>query len=72
MVIPLSLMTTPSGPVVERSPGVREIMGSIPGWVIPKTLKMVLGASLLSTRHSGIQRLGQGNMVGLPVVDCKM
>ena len=26
-------------------------MGSIPGWVIPKTLKMVLDASLLNTQQ---------------------
>ena len=40
-----------SGPGVECSPGVRDVMGSIPSQVIPKTLKMVLGAFLLSTRH---------------------
>ena len=28
-----------------------EELGSIPGRVIPKTLKMVLGASLLNTQH---------------------
>ena len=32
------------GAKVERSPGVWEVVGSIPGWVIPKTLKMVLDA----------------------------
>ena len=26
-------------------------LGSIPGWVIPKTPKMVLGAALLNTQH---------------------
>ena len=44
-------MTAAGGPVVECLPGVQEVMGSIPGWVIPKTLKMVLDASLLSAWH---------------------
>ena len=39
------------GPVVECLPGGRDVVGSILGWVIPKTLKNVLGASLLSTMH---------------------
>ena len=43
--------TAPGGLVVERSAGVREVVGSIPGQVIPKTLKMVLDASLPSARH---------------------
>ena len=59
--------TSPGGLVVERSPGVREVVGSIPGRVIPKTLKMVLDASLLSARHVK----DQGHMVGFPIVDCK-
>ena len=33
-----------SGSVVERPLCDREVAGSIPGWVIPKTLKMVLAA----------------------------
>ena len=37
--------------MVERSAGVREVVGSIPSQVIPKTLKMVLDASMLSARH---------------------
>ena len=41
------LLTTTVGPMVECSPGVRKVMGPISGCVIPKTLKMVLGASLL-------------------------
>ena len=45
------IMTAPGGLVVERSPGVREVTGSIPGQVIPKTLKMGLYASLPSTWH---------------------
>ena len=36
--------TAPGGLVVEHSAGVREVVGSIPGRVIPKTLKMVLDA----------------------------
>ena len=43
--------TTPGGLVVGRLLGVREVVGSIPGQFIPKTLKMVLDTSLLSTRH---------------------
>ena len=45
------MVTAPSGIVVERSPGVREDVGSIPGWVIPKTLEIVLDASLFSAQH---------------------
>ena len=44
-------MTAPSGPVVECAPCVQEVVGSFPGWVIPKTLKMLFKASLLSTLH---------------------
>ena len=33
--------------------------GSIPGWVIPKTQKMVLGASLLNTQHYKIHIEGK-------------
>ena len=43
--------TAPGGLVVERSPGVQEVLGSIPGRVIPNTLYMVFVASLLSARH---------------------
>ena len=45
------LMTAPSGLVVEHSLGVREVVGLIPSRVIPKTIKMVLDASLLSARY---------------------
>ena len=31
--------TVPSGPVVDHSPGVWEVVGSIPSRVIPKTFK---------------------------------
>ena len=44
-------LTTPGGQIVERLPGVHEVMGSISSRVIPKTLKMVHDASLLSARH---------------------
>ena len=47
----LSVQTAPGGLVVERSPDVREVLVSIPDRVIPKTVKMVLDASLLSARH---------------------
>ena len=36
------------GRVFANGPG---DLGSIPGWVIPKTLKMVLDTSLLNTQH---------------------
>ena len=38
----------PVGKVFAYGPGDR---GSIPGWVIPKTFKMVLDTSLLNTHH---------------------
>ena len=34
-------------------------LGSIPGWVIPKTLKMVLDASLLNTQHYKVRIKGK-------------
>ena len=40
-----------SGSVVERPLCDREVVGSIPGWVIPKTLKMVLAALSLGAQH---------------------
>ena len=49
----------PGGPVVERSPGVLEVPGSVPA-----------GQTTLCT--ASILRLDQGNMVGFLVVDCKM
>ena len=39
-------MNAPDGPVVEHSPVVLEVVGWIPGRVIPKTIKIVVGASL--------------------------
>ena len=47
----------------------KEVVGSVPGQVIPKTLK---GDLVLPWLALGIKRLDQGNMVGLPIVDCKM
>ena len=32
--------------------------GSIPGWVIPKTQKMVLGAAFANTQHYKVQIKG--------------
>ena len=49
------ITTTPEGPVVECSPGVQEAVGSIPGGVIPKALKIVIDSSLLSARHSKVR-----------------
>ena len=57
--------STPGGLVVECLPGVREVMGSIPCQVIPKTLKMVLDTSLLLKERSRIY--GR-----FPAVNCKM
>ena len=34
--------------------------GSIPGWVIPKTQKMVLDAALLNTLHYKLRIKGKG------------
>ena len=41
-------MTAPDGHVIQHSPGVKEVFGANPDWVIPKTLKVELGASMLS------------------------
>ena len=48
-------VTTSSGPVVEDSRGVKEVVGSIPNQVIPKTLQMVFDASLLSALQSNVR-----------------
>ena len=34
-------------------------LGSIPGWVIPKTLKMVLDTTLLNTQHYKVRFKGK-------------
>ena len=47
----LSLTNRHSGSVVERPLCDREVAGSIPGRVIPKTLKMVLAALSLGAQH---------------------
>ena len=53
MYIPFSLeyINRHSGSVVERPLCDREVAGSIPGRVIPKTLKMVLAALSLGAQH---------------------
>ena len=56
-----------SGLVVECLPGVREVMDTILGCVIPKTSQLVDSANMHSAWH---QRLDQGNKVGLPIVEC--
>ena len=38
--------------------GLRD-QGSIPGWVIPKTQKIVLDATLLNTQHYKVRILGK-------------
>ena len=42
--------------VFANGPGDR---GSIPGWVIPKTQKMVFDAALLSTQHYKVRIKGK-------------
>ena len=37
--------------MVDCPPSAGDVVGSVPGWVEPKTLKTILGASLLSTQH---------------------
>ena len=49
------MSTTPNGPMVEHFFGVRKVVGSILSRVIPKTLKVVLGASLLRMQHSKVR-----------------
>ena len=44
------MVTATSGPVVEFSPGVQDVTGSIPGQVISQNFKMGLGP-LLSSYH---------------------
>ena len=39
-------------------------LGSIPGWVIPKTQKMVLDASLLNTQHNKVRIKGKWSNPG--------
>ena len=43
--------TAPDCQVVKNFSGVWEVMGSVPGLVTPKTLKMVLGDFLLCVQH---------------------
>ena len=51
LLYPLEMSTGTSGSVVERPLCDREVAGSIPGRVIPKTLKMVLAALSLGAQH---------------------
>ena len=44
-------VTATDGLIVECLPGVQGVVGLIPCWVVPNTLKMVLDAFLLSARH---------------------
>ena len=44
-----------------------EVRGSIPGRVIPKTLKMVLDISLLSTQHYKVRIKSNGERPPLPL-----
>ena len=52
--------TAPGGLVLECSPGVQEVVSSILSRVIPKTLKMILDASLLSALHLKVRSRKRG------------
>ena len=45
------LETAPGGRVVECSPGVQEVMASIPSWIISMILKMAPGVPLPSVQQ---------------------
>ena len=60
------------GLLVQHLPGVREVVGSISGRVIPKTLKMELDASLLSTRHLKERSRTYGRFPPLSTVKCDL
>ena len=51
------MLIGPVGRVFANDPG---DLGSIPGRVIPKTLKMVLDTSLLNTQHYKVRFKGKG------------
>ena len=44
--------------------GPEDHWGSIPGWVIPKTQKMVLDAALLNTQHYKVRIKGKVEQSG--------
>ena len=50
--------------VFTNSPGVG---GSIPGWVVPKTQKIILDASLLNTQHCKVRIKSKWNNLGKSV-----
>ena len=50
VIIIKGMNTVHHGLVVERPPGDRKVGGSIPGWAIPKTFKMVVITSLLGAQ----------------------
>ena len=56
IVILYNRLTGPVGRVFANGPG---DLGSIPGRVIPKTLKMVLDTSLLNTQHNKVHIKGK-------------
>ena len=58
-----------TGLVVEPSPSVREVVGSNPSQVIPKTLKKHLALPWLEVSIKG---LDQGNVVGFSLSTVKM
>ena len=53
------MMSDITGSLVECSLMIRVDLGSIPGRVIPKTLKMVLDTSLLNTRKYKVRIKGK-------------
>ena len=50
----IRILNRHAGVFVERPPRVREVVGSIPGRVIPKTLKMVVMTALLGAQGCGV------------------
>ena len=63
LLIPTFQHYTGGDPVVECSPGVQEIVGSVPGQVIPNTFKMVFDASLLSAQHLKVRSRTYGQLL---------
>ena len=55
----IQTICTQFGQRLECSPMARETWGSIPGRVIPKTLKMVLDTTLLNTQHYKVRFKGK-------------
>ena len=61
--------TTSDGAVVEHAPGVWEDVDSVPGDVLPTTVKMALVASLLRALH---QKVRPRPVSRSSIIECKM